>query len=151
MILTNLLRPPYKSSGKGKLEVSETGIIQEVEFDPFWPCQKLVYEILFRIVAAKHLEAKFLMNLFSSPKFIADILFLFKTDRMAELEYLTKIVYTLYKKVSEFKRTSSIKLMFRCKTSKKISEYSSMTVFMESYTKMRNTTVSLTYSISISP
>lgn len=51
-------------------------------------------------------------SLFCSPRFILDFLPLFKTDKSAELECLTKILYTLYEKVSRLYTTVSNELLF---------------------------------------
>ena len=102
MIMSNLSRPPQTKFGEKKLDVFETGIIKKEskEFDPFWPCKKLVYEILSRIASNKHIETRVLEKLFCNSSFVADFLSLFKTDKTAELEYLTRVLYTLYETVS---------------------------------------------------
>ena len=102
MIMSNLSRPPQTKVGKQILDVIETGMISQEseEFDPFWPCKKLVYEILSRIALNKHIETRVLKKLFCNSSFVADFLSLFKTDKNAELDYLTRILYTLYETVS---------------------------------------------------
>ena len=111
--MSNLSRPPQNNFSKEKLDVSETGIKEQLErdeFDSFWPCKKLIYEILLRIASNKYIETRVLKKLFCSSSFVADFLPLFKTSKTAELEYLTKILYTLYEKVSDQKLDDLLKL-----------------------------------------
>ena len=99
MVMSNILRPPQ--TRKADVLDALDGVCIHENYDPYWKCQKLVYEILFRIVSSDHAQMKILTKLFCTPRFIADFLPLFKTDASAELEQLTKILYMLYVKVSQ--------------------------------------------------
>ena len=78
MVMSNILRPPQ--TRKADVLDALDGVCIHENYDPYWKCQKLVYEILFRIVSSDHSQMKILTKLFCTPRFIADFLPLFKTD-----------------------------------------------------------------------